>query len=610
MSTTDTVSAQKKAPRWDLESIFPGGSKSKEYAEFRRKARADLAAARERAGSLPQNLEGDNAAAWRELILEFQRLGMHLDLAGSFARCLTAQDVSDDLGHAAYSEMQSLFAEWLNLQNTIESLAARQDDATWQKFIAQDGLADIKFYLTELRTLAAEKMSPELESLALDLAVSGYHAWGTLYDKMSGEIKVDYAEPGKDPETMSVGQLSNKFLHPDREVRRTAFEAYENAWEGRASIAADTLNNQAGFRLTLYKRRGWESALHEPLRMGRMQGQTLDAMWDAVNSALPKVTRYVEAKKKLLGIEKFRWYDQMSPVGELDISFNYDDAGKFIVKHLGSFSQELAEFARMALDKNWVEAEDRAGKADGGFCISMNLVGQSRIFMTYSDDFGSMTTLAHELGHAYHQWVLKDTPMLAAQYPMGLAESASIFNELLVTDAALKEVSDNKQKLMLLDQILQQPFILFCNIYARYLFDSRFYEERAKGMVGRSRLDEIMVQAQKDAFGPILDPATGHHPLFWASKLHFFITDLPFYNFPYTIGYLFAGGIYDRASKEGSGFAPKYRDLLQDTGRMTLEDVAAKHLGVDLTKPDFWRQAVERSVVYVDEFVKLAGGQG
>jgi oligoendopeptidase F len=260
----------------------------------------------------------------------------------------------------------------------------------------------------------------------------------------------------------------------------------------------------------------------------------------------------------------------------------------------------------MALEKKWIEAEDRSGKADGGFCIGMNLIDQSRIFMTYGDDFGSMTTLAHELGHAYHQWVLKDKPYLSTSYPMGLAESASIFNELLVTDAALKEVDDDKQKLMLLDQILQQPFILFCNIYARFLFDSSFYKERANGVVSRERLDELMLKAQKEAFGNILDPQEGHHPLFWASKLHFYITEMPFYNFPYTIGYLFAGGIYDRAVKEGSSFAPKYRSLLEDTGRMTLEDVAAKHLGLDLTKPDFWTEAVQRSVVHVDEFVKLA----
>jgi oligoendopeptidase F len=226
--------------------------------------------------------------------------------------------------------------------------------------------------------------------------------------------------------------------------------------------------------------------------------------------------------------------------------------------------------------------------------------------MTYTDDFNSMATLAHELGHAYHHSVLKDEPYLVQDYPMGLAETASIFNELRVADAALREVESDQQRLMLLDQTLQQPLILFCNIYARYLFDKWFYEERAKGTVAKERLTELMIQAQKEAFAGMLDPQAGYHPHFWASKLHFYFTEVPFYNFPYTFGYLFAGGVYDAAMKEGKSFAPKYRALLQDTGRMTTEEVAHKHLGVDLTKDDFWKTAVERSVVYVDEFVKLA----
>jgi pepF/M3 family oligoendopeptidase len=601
-TSTESVSA----PRWDLDSIFPGGSNSSEFKSFREKLTSDLKAARERIGDLSERLDDSSRSAWKEMVLEFQRLGLHLDLASSFARCLISQDVTDEQGHAIYAETDALYATWLNLENSLEALAAREEDVTWDSFTSEPELAPIKFYLQELRRNAAEKMPPELESLVLDLSVNGYHAWGNHYNRLSGEIKVEFAEPGKKPEVLSVGQLSNKFQNPDREVRKSAFQKFEQAWEGRAALAADTLNSQAGFRLTVYDRRGWKSALHEPLRLGRMKQQTLDAMWDAVGQALPQMEKYIEAKKRLLGIDKFCWYDQFAPVGKLDINFAFDKAGEFIVKHLGSFSGEMAEFSRLALDNRWVEAEDRPGKADGGFCISMNLVGQSRIFMTYSDDFGSMTTLAHELGHAYHQYVLKDTPFLASLYPMGLAESASIFNELRVTDAALREVEESGQKLMLLDQILQQPFVLFCNIYARYLFDRWFYEERAKGMVGRAQLDELMVKAQKQAFGNILDSNEGHHPLFWASKLHFFITEMPFYNFPYTIGFLFAGGIYDRANKEGSDFAPKYRALLEDTGRMTLEDVAAKHLGVDLTKPDFWNEAVQRSIVYVDEFVKLA----
>lgn len=604
MTNVDVDTKKSAAPRWDLESIFPGGSASKEYDKFRSDLRGELAATRDSIGKLPRKIDPQSTADWKKVILEFQRRALHLDTAASFARCLTSQNVTDDKANIIMDEVQVMTADWESLRNSLEGLFLEIDDVTWKSFLSEPDMEPIAFYLDEMRTNAKEKMKPELEDLALDLAVNGYHGWSRFYDKMSGELQVMFEQDGKE-EKLSMGQLQNKFLHPDRKIRKAAFEKYAQAWERRAGLAAATLNNQAGFRLSLYKRRGWESALHEPLRVGRLKRETLATMWQEVASALPQMARYIAAKKKMLGIDKFNWYDQSAPVGELEMLFTFDKAGEFIVKHLGSFSQEMAEFSHMALDKHWVEAEDRPGKADGGFCIGMNLFGQSRIFMTYSDDFGSMTTLAHELGHAYHQWTLKDMPHLLSFYPMGLAETASIFNELLVTDAALRAMEDPKQRLMLLDQILQQPFILFCNLYARYLFDCSFYERRARGTVSRAKLDELMVKAQKQAFGDILEGEHAYHPLFWASKLHFFLTEVPFYNFPYTFGFLFAGGVYAQALKEGSSFAPKYRALLQDTGRMKSEEVAAKHLGIDLTKPDFWREAVKRSVAYVEDFEKL-----
>jgi len=248
---------------------------------------------------------------------------------------------------------------------------------------------------------------------------------------------------------------------------------------------------------------------------------------------------------------------------------------------------------------------DRAGKAAGGFCTGFPIVKQSRIFMTYTGTFSGLSTLAHELGHAYHSWVLKDKPIFASRYPMTLAETASTFNELRVKDAALELAKSPQEKLMLLDQKLQDGYGMFCNLQARFLFDKAFYKERQDGVVGRKRLDELMLQAQKKAYANTLDDS-GYHKLFWASKLHFYLTGQPFYNFPYTFGFLFAMGIYERALKEGPAFAESYRNLLADTGSMMAEDVAKKHLGVDLTKQKYWAEAVSRVISDIDPFVELA----
>jgi pepF/M3 family oligoendopeptidase len=585
--------------RWDLDSVFPGGSSSKEFSDFREKLKKDIAAAAEQFARLPDKLEPSNSDKCKSAILEYQRLVTDIELVAAFAECLTAQNVDDMPALQIKQEIDVLVSDWYKLQTRLESYARRQD------LLDDPKLSGIRFSLDELRTNARKKMSEEFETFANELAVSGYHAWNRLYDKIAGDLRVDFVENGKTTE-ISLGQLASKMDSSERSIRKQAFEKLEAAWETRAEYAAMILNSLAGFRLSLYSNRNWDSILYEPLVMGRLKEKTIDAMWKAVAAGVPRLERYIETKKKLLGIDKFNWYDQSAPVGESDQKMSWDEAKKFIVKHLGGFSDEMAEFSQMAFDKRWIEAENRSGKAGGGFCTGFGPVKESRIFMTYLDTFGDMMTLAHELGHAWHTWVLRDVPYFAAEYPANLAETASIFNELLVTDAAFNEASDPDQKLMLLDQKLQRTHVMFCNLQARFIFDKAFYSERKKGIVSRKRLDEIMVDAQKKAFGNTLDE-NGNHPLFWASKLHFFLTGLPFYNFPYTFGFLFAGGVYDRARTEGKGFFEKYRALLHDTGSMTTENLAQKHLGVDLTKDDFWTAAVDRMLADVEPFVELAG---
>lgn len=591
--------------KWDLDSIFPGGSGSTEYREFLDKSKQDLAAAASSFAALPEKLDDTSREQYKRAILELQRLAENLTLAYSHAECLTAQNVDDKPALQILQDVDVFISQYRNLETRLESLARKQDDASWNSLFSDPQLSEIKFALNELRTNAKHKLPEEFESFANDLAVNGFHAWNRLYDKMAGDLRVEFTEDGT-VQTISLGQLASRMDSPDRSIRRQAFEKLEEAWETRADYAAMCLNSLGGFRLTMYKHRDWESPLFEPLTMGRLKEDTLNAMWSAVADGVQKLVPYIEAKKKLLTMDRFMWYDQTAPAGKLESKMTYDDARNFIVKHLSGFSEEMADFSMMAFEKRWIEAENRPGKAGGGFCTGFGPKKQSRIFMTFLDTFGDMSTLAHELGHAYHSWVLKDKPQFARDYPANLAETASIFNELLVTDAAFRVAASDDERLFLLDQKLQRSQVLFCNLHARFLFDKAFYAERKKGVVSRQRLDELMVQAQKKAFGETLDP-DGCHPLFWASKLHFYLTGLPFYNFPYTFGFLFAGGVYDRAQKEGKAFASKYRDLLVDTGSMTTEELGEKHLGVDLTKPDFWNDAVNLALADVDAFVKLVG---
>jgi oligoendopeptidase F len=393
---------------------------------------------------------------------------------------------------------------------------------------------------------------------------------------------------------------------PDRAVRKLAFEKLTQSWESVADISAMILNSQAGFRLALYKARKWDSYLFEPLTLARMSREALEAMWTVVARENQRLLPYLEAKMNVLGIDKYTWYDEFAPIGAAERLYTFDQALEFIDNNTRAFSTDLADFCRSAAEKRWIEAEDRPGKRAGAFCSSTGPLRQTRVFMTYAGSYENLLTLAHELGHAFHNHVLKSRPFFATLYPMPLAETASIFNELLVTEAALKSTDDRDERLMYIDNKLQNAYILMCDIYCRFLFDCAFYEERSRGMVSRARLSELMVEAQKKAYCKLLDES-GYHPLFWASKLHFYITGQPFYNYPYTVGYLFAVGVYDRARKEGPSFAKKYVALLEDTGSMTTDQVALKHLGVNLKTEDFWQSAVDRAMADVTEFVKLAG---
>ena len=592
------------APTWDIESVFPGGADSTEFKAFREKVRSEIDQLTKHADDVPAAIDASTLDRWVGFVQEIQSGLENIELVVAFAGCLTSQNVEDAKGHTIQAEGDVLYSDWKKVLTRLEAMSLKQSAEQWQMLLDDKRLDEIKFYLKELRDIAASKMAPELETLALDLSVNGFHAWNRLYDKMAGDLRVDFEEDGK-VKTISLGQNAAKLADPDRAIRAQAFSKMVGAWKTREELAGMALNAVAGFRISMNRNRKWESPLYEPLVMSRMKQESLDTMWRVIGRETPRLQAYIDAKKKLLGIDKFTWYDAFAPCGKADKLYSFEEAGKFIVENTRTFSPDLSEFIRMALDKRWVEAEDRARKGAGAHCTSLGPLRQTRVFMTYAGTFENLLTLAHELGHSYHSWVLRKKQYFATDYPMNLAETASIFTESLVTDAALSQAADPQEKLMLLEQKLQAAYGMFTDLQSRYLFDKALAGERAKGAVSTSRLSELMVGAQKQAFGNLLDES-GYHPLFWCTKLHFYLTDAPFYNFPYTFGYLFAGGVYDRARTEGAAFADKYSDLLADTGSMTTEELAQKHLGVDLTKEDFWKAAVDRSLADIDEFVKLA----
>ncbi|MCM3663922.1 M3 family oligoendopeptidase [Mesobacillus subterraneus] len=582
---------------WDLEVFFQGGSESPEFASHLQSAQEAISSFKKEVGNWNPNDQVSEGNRLASLVEMFDGAAKKVRQAGAFVSCLQAQDTEDKKAGQLRAAVTELSASLQTALTVFDQKLAGFSTEVWDELLQSGLLNELRFVLTERRERAAERLSEQEESAINALSVDGYHGWGQMYDLLVSSTKINYKEG-----SLSVGQAANKLSDADRNVRKEIFTEWEKAWGEKEDFYSKTLNHLAGFRLNVYKLRGWEDVLKEPLDINRMQKETLDAMWQVISENKEPFVQFLNRKAKLLGLEKLSWFDLDAPIGTAESKMSYQQGADFIVDNFGQFGKEMADFAKMAFENKWIEAEDRPGKAPGGFHTFFPESSQSRIFMTYSGTPSNVSTLAHELGHGFHTYAMRDLHLLNRNYAMNVAETASTFAEMIVSDASLKNSKSKEEKLSLLEDKIQRSVALLMNIHARFLFETKFYEKRKQGLVNAETLNELMKDAQTEAYGGALEE---YHPLFWASKLHFYITGVPFYNFPYTFGYLFSLGIYAMAQEEGQGYEEKYIALLKDSASMTVEELAQKHLNVDLTKRDFWEKAVRMCVEDVEEFLAL-----
>ncbi|WP_431800530.1 M3 family oligoendopeptidase [Halobacillus andaensis] len=585
-------------PTWDLEVIFSGGSQSEElrnYIGVIEDKLFDLQSLVER--FMPPKIP-EQSSDLTSLVNRMEDVSMRIRQFSAFVSCLTAQDTNDKHASRLTAVRSEIGAKFKNIQTQFDQKLVQIEESTRKSLLLDLTLSEIAFVLEERREKAKDKLDIEQESIINNLAVDGYHGWGQMYDTIVGKMKIEHKG-----EELSIGQASNKLNAASRAERKEMFDKWQEAWEAQSDLFSETLNHLAGFRLQTYKHRGWDNPLKEPLEYNRMSEKTLNTMWSVITKYKPYYQKFLKEKAHWLGVEKLSIYDVHAPIGQSEQTMDYSEGARFIIEQFKEFSPLMAQFTEQAFEKRWIEAEDRPGKRPGGFCTSFPHSKETRIFMTYSGTLSNVATLAHELGHAYHQHVMNDLPILNQGYAMNVAETASTFAEMIVADAAVKKAQGPQEKLTLLEDKVQRSVAFFMNIHARYLFELRFYNERKSGTVSKERLNELMVEAQEEAYQDILEE---YDPTFWSSKLHFHITGVPFYNFPYTFGYLFSLGIYAEALKEGEGFEEKYIALLQDTGSMKVEDLAMKHLKVNLEEESFWDQALQQCLADVDEFIELS----
>lgn len=570
---------------WNLDSIFPGGSESKSFQEA-------CAIYEEKLKDLEKAVKENKLSDAIDLS---QQIGLALRQMQAFADCLNAQNVEDSGVNVLQDKMRNLYTVFSNLSLAFDEALNLLSEQSFNELLSLH--PQIAFLLKEKRFWIKEKLPPNEEVLVNNLSISGYHGWSQLWDTIIGKMTFTFQG-----ESLSFGQIENKLSASDRDQRKEAFYSIEKEFRQNAPLFAQTLNHLGGFRLELYKKRNWQDVLKEPLFLNRLSNSSLMTMWETIENNRQSLVDFLKCKAALLGIETLDWYDLEAPLSSSSKKISYDEASHFIIEQFETFSPKLSAFAKRVLQNRWVEAENRKGKRQGGFCCALPLLKESRIFMTFSDTMTNLFTLAHEIGHAFHNEVLFPNEEMAQHPTMGLAETASTMAEMIVTQGVIKTETDPKKRLLLLDNHLSRAVAYLMNIYARFLFETNFYEQRREGFVSHERLSTLMIDAQKQAYGNALGT---YHPLFWAAKGHFYITEVPFYNFPYTFGYLFSLSIYNYAKKQ-SDFQKAYISLLQDTGNLGCEELAKKHLNVDLANPAFWQQGIDIIKEDIKEFLKLA----
>ena len=590
---------------WNMDSVFEGGSHS-ESLQARIKELDNLIDE-----TLTQIQEWDPQEDFPEFkaLASFlnnrETIGNGLSEAGTFARGLFSANTKDAQAAKVVNQLSTVGSQISAVETLFMKKLKDVPEKEWNTLVSTEPFKTSAFPLQEKREKGQKLLSENEEKIIQKLSLDGLNGFGNMYQTIVNTVTVPFEEDGKIT-YLSAGQAANKLTgSEDPAVRQRLLVEWENAWKDKAPLFADTLNHLAGFRLQTYDLRNEKDFMNPPLEYNRMKEDTLNTMWDTITDNKPKVVDFLNRKAALMGKEKLNWTDVTAPVsiGSYEPkTYSFEEAQEFVTTHFGSFSQEMQDMAQRAFDEGWVEAEDKEGKRPGAYCSNLPESKQSRIFMTFSGSANNVSTLAHELGHAYHSHVMRDLPALNRSYAMNVAETASTFAEMLISDATVEAAASDEEKIALLDSKISRAAVMFMNIHSRFLFEKRFYEARQNGLVDEDQLSEIMENAQKEAF---LDSLETYHPTFWASKLHFHITGISFYNFPYTFGFLFSLGIYSKAKEEGKSFESDYRNLLRDTASMTTEELAEKHLGVDLTQPDFWQSAIDEILTDIDEYLAL-----
>lgn len=597
-------------PAWNIESEYPSLN-SKEFLEDQKQVEALTRELQVSIDKIRPQL--NSMSAEKSLSEDLQKI-MLLNLRAyeltwnlnAYVNCLESVDAKDEAAKSKSSELQSLRAQFNQTFKPIHIFISTCDQALFDQVFSHPELQGSKFTWGQERKLKHTMLSEKEEILLAALTPSGFYAWSEMYSALSGTMKVK-VELNGETEEFGLAQASGMTRSSNEAERKSAWQGIQQAWSNNQEVAASILNSLAGWRLELCKKRSYSEPvdyLTMPLHQNRIQRETLDAMLTAVQNNKKEIQDAALLMAKMHGKKQLDPWDLLAPapIPNKTGKTEFEKGLQIVRNAFGNAHPDFGKFVDMMKEKNWIDARVLPNKANGAFCTGFVKSRTPRVFQTYLGSNHDISTLAHELGHAYHSWVIRDLPLDEQEYPMTLAETASIFAETVLFDEMAATSQDREQKLDFAWAEIEGAVSLLLNIPARFEFESHFYEKRKERAQSARELKELTDQAWTKWYG---DSLSENDKMFWASKLHFAIAEASFYNFPYTFGYLFALSVYARRKELGNDFWPKYQEILRDTGRMTAEDLIQKHLGEDIRQPQFWQKSIDVVKMKIENFKKL-----
>jgi len=582
-------------PRWDLSNVY-AGLKAPELAEDIAWVKAETKALADFYRQELSTLDADSPPQALNIAISnmVDRLNALLEKASTISAYFHSFISTDSYNQEAMrmdSQFDQVMVEINKVNVSLETWTGKVKAALPAALALGGSAGEHAFAVMEVAEQSQYLMSEEKEILSSELSLSGSSAWSKLQGTVTSQKTVEFELEGE-MKTLPMPALINLYSHPDEDVRKRAYTAEFEAWEAVKEPLAASMNGIKGWVNTLNKHRGRKDALHAPIDQARIDRETLEVMMAAMKESFPTFRRYFKAKAARFGGKALPWWNLFAPTGKLDKSYSFDEAAKFIQANFDKFSPDLSTFAKTAFGHNWIDAEQRPGKRGGAFCMSVPAVKESRILCNFDGSLDQVMTIAHELGHGYHNYNMFQagkTP-LQRQTPMTMAETASIMCETIVFNAVMETISDPQAELALLETALISDAQVIVDIYSRFLFEKEVFERREKSELSADELCEIMEDAQSQTYGEGLDPAN-RHKFMWTWKPHYYYAGLSFYNFPYAFGMLFGVGLYAIYQQRGADFIPDYKQLLSSTGEAPAAELAAR-FGIDIRSKAFWADSL------------------